>query len=281
MHESRPFELLASADVLVDDHDAVLQRWQDDLGLPAPNSRWTVDSEAAGSRWTYARLARNRHAAPTELEVIAPRRVPVGARQQGYAFIAEIAEAQGDRIAQLHSTVVATLDFDAVVERHRRAGAPHRINGPDAALPFPRLWLGFRAGDADGYDPSADEGLRLEVIPFAVLGYPDRSEAPKPEPDRPAGAVRRITGRLLLVDDLDSVLARLERNLGWAPDGGGAGRGRIPTGPDGLRPPGQRRPRAGRGAGRREQHGWSLRPPVGRGRVRHLARRCRSRSDRR
>jgi len=215
---SSPFELLASADVLVDDHDVVLRRWQEAAGLPEQNPRWTRTPPGTGTRWTYARLGRDRHRSPTELEVISPWEVPPpGPRPVGYPYIGEIADAQGDRPSKLHSTVVSTNRFDEVVARLRDEGAPHRIDEPDEHLPFPRLWVGFHPGRPDQYDPAADGGIRLEVLPHEVLGYPDpaaRREEPEPAP----GALRRIAARLILVDDLDDVLGRLQRNFAWTPD---------------------------------------------------------------
>ena len=218
MGTSTPFELLASADVLVDDHDVVLRRWQDAAGLPAQNPRWTLTPPGTGTRWTYARLGRDRHRSPTELEVISPWDVPPpGPRPEGYPYIGEIADAQGDRPSKLHSTVVSTHHFDEVVSRLQTTGAPHRVDAPDTNLPFPRLWVGFHPDRPDVYDPAADGGIRIEVLPHAVLGYPDPSAPPKEEEDRPPGTMRRIVARLILVDDLDDILARLERHFAWSP----------------------------------------------------------------
>jgi hypothetical protein len=212
------FELLVSGDAVVADHDMAVARCQEEWALPAVHRNWTSAPPGAGSKWSFARLQRDRRLAPTAFEILG---IPYDApgpdeRPEGYAYLPEIAEAQGDRPVRNHSTVVSTLDLDEVVARLTATGGEFRLDPPHAQMPFPRLWIGFSDAHPDRYDPATDGGLRLEVLPHAPLGMPDPVPAPEPVPLEP-GAPVRIVARTVLVTELDAVLLTLATNFDWHP----------------------------------------------------------------
>lgn len=210
------FEYLVSGDAIAPDHDAALRQCQQEWGLPEQRSHWTVEMPGLGAKWTFARIQADRRAAPTALEILGvPFRRPAAAeRRPGYAFMPEIAASQGDRPARNHSTVLSTNDMEAVADRLSSAGARFRRDDADEFLPFSRLWLGFSQSGGEVYDPSADAGLRIEIIPHDKLLMPEPDNTfvpPLPEPGSPV----RMVARTLLVPELDAALTTLDRNLGW------------------------------------------------------------------
>jgi hypothetical protein len=212
------FDLLVSADVLVDDHDQVLGRLSQ-LAVPPSSPRATVMPDGWNTRWTFAWVSRDRFRAPTRLEVIAPL-APVAPERPApnYPFIEEIATSQGPRPSKLHSTVIAVSDIERLVTRLEDRRLPHRLFGADGHLPFPRLWLGFESGEGDTYVPTVDGGLRIEVLPYAPLGIPTDDSAFRAGPVDETNLIRRIESRLILVTDLDETLSHLASSLDWTPD---------------------------------------------------------------
>ena len=107
----------------------------------------------------------------------------------------------------------ASKTFDAVVEHVRANGLRHIVYPPDAALPFPRLWLGLSPDD-DEYEAAVDGGLRLEVIPYEGLRIPEATyDGPRPD-----GSFERMVARTFLVDDVAGTLDRVRVCLGWDGD---------------------------------------------------------------
>jgi hypothetical protein len=212
------FELLVSGDAVAPDHDAALRLCQQEWGLPEQRPTWTVESPGLGAKWTFARVQSDRRAAPTALEILGVpfHRPAPHERSATYAFIPEIAAAQGQRPSRNHSTVLSTYDIGAVAARLAAAGASYRLDPPDEFFPFPRLWMGFSAGGGETYDPGADGGLRLEVIPHEPLRMPSVPDDFVAEPVEPGSPVR-VLARTVLVADLDGVLATLAANLDWSP----------------------------------------------------------------
>jgi hypothetical protein len=140
--------------------------------------------------------------APTTIEILA------GGGTNTAAFA-----AQRDRPVRTHATVFASKTFDSVVEHVRGNGLRHILYPPDAALPFPRLWLGLSHDDAE-YQPAVDGGLRIEVIPYEGLRIPVATyEGPRPD-----GSFERMVVRTFLVDDVASTIHRVRACLGWDGD---------------------------------------------------------------
>jgi hypothetical protein len=212
------FELLVSGDAVVADHDYAIAQCQAEWRLPAVHRNWTSAPSGAGAKWSFARLQRDRRLAPTALEILGIPYDPVAPDQRpfGYAYLPEIAAAQGDRPVRNHSTVVSTGNLDATVARLEATGGHFRLDPPKADMPFPRLWVGFSVDDPGVYDPGTDGGLRIEILPHAALAMPDPDVAARPVP-LDAGAPVRIVARTMLVEDLDPVLAAVETHLGWRP----------------------------------------------------------------
>lgn len=212
------FDILVSADAYVPDHAVAMRMVADELGIPAVSDRHIVRAPEQRTMWSFAKVHRDRRVAPTMLEILGPMEAPPGTPFPGdYDFIPEIAAAQGDRPARLHSTVVGVTDVYALAERFAGLGLPYRLNEPTDFLPLPRLWLGFGADRPGVYQPEADGGLHLEFLPSKWLGLPEPEalgDVDVPD-DRPV----RIVARTLLVADLDETLRRLEHNVGWSPSG--------------------------------------------------------------
>ena len=213
------FELLMSGDAVVPDHDAAVAQCQREWGLPAVHRNWTAAPPGSGSKWSFARLQRDRRLAPTAVEILG---IPYGSydpeeRPAGYAYLPEIAASQGDRPVRNHSTVVTAADLEAVAERLTATGGRFRLDEADANMPFSRLWIGFSDQEADRYEPATDAGLRLEVLPHDRLGMPDPGQPPQPVPLDP-GAPVRVVARTMLATDLDAVLLALDTHFGWQPE---------------------------------------------------------------
>jgi hypothetical protein len=213
------FELLVSGDAVVPDHDVAIARCQEEWGLPPVHPNWTVAPPGAGAKYSFARIQRDRHQAPTALEILG---IPYQAgesdpNQAGHAYLPDIAASQGDRPVRNHSTVVSALDVRAVAGQLAVAGGRFRLDEPDANLPFPRLWIGYSERHPGEYDPTTDGGLRLEVIPHQSLLMPDPHTA-SVRVRLDAGAPVRMVARTLVVADLDATLGALESNLGWRPE---------------------------------------------------------------
>jgi hypothetical protein len=223
------FELLVSGDAVVPDYDAAVERCSREWGLPPVHPNWVSAPPGAGGKWCFARLQPDRRLAPTAFEILGiPFHPPApGDLPDGYAYLPEIAAVQGERPARNHSTVVSATAVEPIAERIHAAGGECRLDGPDAMLPFPRLWVGFSPTRPGEYSPGTDGGLRIEVIPHSALAMPNPDPQPEPVP-LAAGAPVRIVARTLVVDDLDGTLSALNTNLGWEPDA-------VNTGVDGVR----------------------------------------------
>ena len=203
------FDLLASADLLVDDAGSAALRLQTVLGvLPARGDflqcwpRWGFESH-------WCRVAPRLGYAPTHVEIIAPYGEPDP--RLGHPHIAELYGAPQPRAYKTHSTPIAVTDLDAVIARLDRRGVTYRLDEPESELPFRRLWLGRRAGDPGHYDAAADGGLYLEFIATADMGFPIRTAPVTPEPNAGDGLVR-VAARTMVVRDLALSLEQLRLN---------------------------------------------------------------------
>jgi len=217
------FDILVSADALVDDADETLGRFDRAIGLPAPRPSWSQEPEGHGFRAWWCRVHPKLQVGPTRLEIIAPKPVEPEERDPAYSCIPEIWESQRERPVRTHSTVFATRRFEDVLEHVRRAGITHRVDEAVDELPFPRLWIGRSREDPATYDAEADGGMYLEVLPLDGLNLPEGATAYNvpPEPEYDGAELVRIVSRGFLVDDLDATLRRLADVFRWEPDAAG------------------------------------------------------------
>lgn len=205
------FEQMASADLFVDDSQKAYDVLRGPLGLFEPRGIWYQVWPDWGFDARWCRTNLDLAISPTHVEIISPLNSPDPAI--GHPQMRAMFEAQGSRLYKTHSTPIAVADVEELVRRLERAGATFRLDEPEGALPFPRLWVGRMAGKPGAYDPASDGGLYLEFVP--TLGFPTAVDASKTPP---AGhPVRRVSARTMLVDDLDSTLTALDHNLAWAP----------------------------------------------------------------
>jgi hypothetical protein len=209
------FDLLASADLLVDDASAAAQRLQRALGVLPARGLWLQQWPAWGFEAHWCRVARQLDRAPTHIEIIAPSGTPDPAVD--HPHIADLYQSQAPRAYRTHSTPVAVADLDALLARLDEAQAPYRLDLPAEELPFPRLWLGRSAECPGLYDPRADGGLYLELLPTSSLGIPILTEPVAPAA-KPGDGLVRVAARMMLVDDVNKVLQILQRTLGWEPE---------------------------------------------------------------
>lgn len=210
------FEILLSADAFVPDHAAAVRIASAELGIRLVDERRFVRAADQRAEWSFSRVHPDRRVAPTMLEFLAPldRDEPV-TRASDYAYIPEIAAAQGRRPARLHSTPVGVSDIGALADQLASRGLPFRLDAASALLPFQRLWVGFDSTAPATYRPDADGGVHLEFVPFDVLGLPPA--VPLTRLDVADGAPVRISARTLIVDDISDTLHRLDTNFGWCP----------------------------------------------------------------
>jgi hypothetical protein len=219
MSEHAPFEMLLSAEMLVDDASATLEVLIERLGIDRPRDAWRQLFPGYGFEAYWCRVGRDIGASPTRLEIISPHGEPDPALC--HPHMREIFLAQRDRPAKAHSTPITVADVAVVAAGVAARGARHRLDPPIDELPFLRLWMGFTADEPTTYRPDSDAGLRLEFIPTAGLGLPAAAAEPRP----PAGAVERrhdgsfvgIAARLFTTDDLAATTATLAHTFDWSP----------------------------------------------------------------
>jgi hypothetical protein len=208
-------DFLFSADLLVPHpRDAVAQMIET-IGLPAPGPGAYVDYPLSGYDCVFALVNKAWAVGPTRLEVIGPKHYPDTPDDNRGA---RIDEAQGENPCKTHATVVATPDLGALTEHVRSLGLRHWLQeGSPDETGFDRLWMGFSAEDENAYEPEADAGLFIEVIPSESPAFvPKLFQVPPPEPENPTpGQLLRIVSRSYLVRDLDRSLETLATNLMW------------------------------------------------------------------
>lgn len=204
------YDYMFSADIFVEDMYKQTEALVARFGVHEPGPRSIVtDSDDAHA--VICRLNRDIARAPTRLEIIQ------GTGSLGHwngHHIMEAWTSQSARPVRFHNTVFVTSDLDALAENLRERGVPTIT---DTTLEFARLWIGIAPNDRQRYDPSADAGLRMEVLEGSSFPI-DADPAGVPPPPDP-GALVRVVNRSFIVSNLDEVLATLETNLGWERDG--------------------------------------------------------------
>jgi len=210
------YDLLMSADMLVDDATSVVHDLERSVFLPPPHRSWHQAWEGWGFEAYWCRVSPDLATAPTRLQVISPLGEP--SPSVLHPAIGTVLRSYGDRPVKLHSTPVGVQDVRALAERLEKAGAAYRVDEPDEIMPFPRLWVGRPdAHDPASYDPTVDGGLFLEFVPTEELLLPESTAAAADPDPSAAGPLVRVERKSFLTEDLDLFLERLERNLDWAP----------------------------------------------------------------
>lgn len=204
-------ECLVSADLSVENPDAVAELFVATLGLPQWRPNWVHDWAARGYRAYFLRPQANRAVAPTAIEVIGPH--PEGGWNLN---LRSVHKMQGDRPMRTHNTVFSVPDPEDYVRRLRDASIPFRYDPGSGELAFGKLWIGQTMdGDSFEYDPVFDAGLFIEIVPTSSMRLPEAAEDPPTTYDVDAGAVVRAASRSFIVDDIDQTLRTVEASLGW------------------------------------------------------------------
>ncbi len=207
-------DFLFSADLLVPHpRDAVAQMIET-IGLPAPGPGAYVDYPLSGWDCVFALVNKAWPVGPTRLEVIGPKVYPETPPDNQGAYIASV---QGGNPCKTHATVIATPDLASLTDHVRSLGVRHWLQpGSPDETGFDRLWMGISADD-HLYEPDADAGMFVEVIPSDSPAFvPKLFQVPPPEPENPTpGQLLRIVSRSYLVRDLDRSLETLTTNLLW------------------------------------------------------------------
>jgi hypothetical protein len=211
------FDILLSGDAYVPDHDAAVRQAATELGIRQPDPKRFTRNPAQRTVWSMSKVHRDRRVAPTLLEFLATLPAEDGWEPgPHYDAVPEVAAAQGERPARLHSTPVGVADVRALADRLAGLGVAHRLAEPSEHYPFPRLWVGHEPQRPGVVDHHADGGTHLEFLPTSVLGLP--SPEPAPQVDVEPGAPVRITARTLIVDDLTDVVHRYREHFDWEPE---------------------------------------------------------------
>jgi predicted enzyme related to lactoylglutathione lyase len=210
------FDLLTSADLLVDDATEVVSSLNRHILLPEPRPSWHQLWPGWGFEAYWCRVRSDLTVSPTRLQVIAPHGDADPAIT--HPGIRMIYDSQEPRRVRSHSTPIAVPDLEEIRDRLVAQGCAFRVDPPDSAMEFGRLWVGRRErSDAGLYDPSVDGGLMLEFIPTAALQLPaGAAEAPAPQLTGD-GSLVRVERKSFLVRSLGHVLDALKTNFGWTP----------------------------------------------------------------
>jgi hypothetical protein len=212
------FDFLLTADVMVEDPDALASAFVERLGvLSHPNWRQAfVDHPYVA--W-FLRVHRSLAVAPTRIEPQGHRDLPNRGDPDFPAYLRSVAEFQGPaRPMKTHATVLIVQDLDRVVSRLHRLRIPFRIAPMTPDMPWERLWTGVTP-ESPYYSPEWDAGLCVEILPMWPLQIPDAVFAAPDPIDPEPGSLVRVVAKEYLVRDLDDALRQLERNLEWEPVG--------------------------------------------------------------
>jgi len=225
--DTPPFDMLLSAELLVDDASATLDLLVDRLGIERPRDSWRQLWPGWGFEAYWCRVGADLTASPTRLEIISPHGTPDPSL--AHPHMHDIFAAQGDRPSRAHSTPIAVPDVAALARRLTTRGARFRLDPLTDELPFLRLWMGFRNDEPTSYLADSDAGLRLEFVPTSALGLPPGASEPSAAGDLgpPDGRFVGVTARIFTTDDLDATIATVRATFDWSPS--------IVTEPDGGR----------------------------------------------
>lgn len=214
------FEMLLSADLMVEDADDMAARLVNKLGIHGhPNWRQGFDNHPYVAH--FLRVHKSLAVSPTRVEPQGHLDRPNQGDPLFPVFLKSLEEFQGvHRPIKTHATVVVARDLGSVIERLNRRRLPFRLAQITPEMPFDRLWVGVTP-ERPRYEPSVDGGLCVEVMPLAPLQIPaDTFTIPSPVPINPKPAdMVRVVSRGFIVRDLNDTLRRLSQNLDWEPAG--------------------------------------------------------------
>lgn len=216
------FELLMSADMMVDDPDGMTELLVSRLGIHK-HANWRQAFADHPYIAHFLRVHKSLAVAPTRVEPQVHLDRPNHGDPMFHTFLESLRDYQGRHRPMLtHSIVLAThsAKFDALMEKLMRRGLRFRMAQRTPDMPFDRMWMGCTPEDPR-YDPSVDGGLCIEVMPIEPLQMPaDTFAVPAPQPrDLKPGEMIRVSARGFIVRNLDDTLRRCSANLDWEPHG--------------------------------------------------------------
>ncbi|MCU1458905.1 MAG: hypothetical protein JWL73_2997 [Actinomycetia bacterium] len=230
-------DFLVSADLLIDDFTAVVERAQTRLGFGAPRDNWFGGAEGRGFEVVFLRAQPSLKAAPTRLEIMASRSIdPSIPMAMTLPHMPGLRRHQEAFPVRTHGTVFATSEMQTAIDRVRELGIRHWLDAKNELAPHDRLWIGVSEDGKDEWIPGDDGGLLIELVESASIpGVVESAELPDPtdlstmEP----GALVRIVARRWLVPDVDSSRDALQHTFGVEIDEaiptGRGGDGRVLT----------------------------------------------------
>lgn len=216
------FDLLMSADMMLEDPDGMAELLHNKLGVHT-HERWRQAFENHPYVAHFLRVHKSLAVAPTRLEPQWHLDAPNPGDPMFHDFLESLKDYQGRHRPMVTHAVVVTLreaEFGALIDKLMQRQLPFRMAQRTPEMPFDRLWLGTRPEDPS-YSPEVDGGLCIEIMGTEPLQMPEEifaSQLTLPRESNPGDMVR-VTARGFLVRDLDDVLQRLSSNLDWEPAG--------------------------------------------------------------
>lgn len=215
------FDLLMSADMMLEDPDGMAELLNQKLGIHKhENWRQAFDNHPYIAH--FLRVHKSLAVSPTRIEPQWHLDAPNPGDPMFHDFLESLKDYQGRHRPMMTHAVVITLPnekFSAFIDKLMRRKLPFRMAQRTPEMPFDRLWLGT-SPENPTYSPEVDGGLCIEVMGTEPLQMPAEvfaETAMQPRNSQPADMVR-VTARGFLVRDLDDVLLRLSSNLDWEPD---------------------------------------------------------------
>jgi hypothetical protein len=214
------YDLLLSADMMVDDPDGMANLLTDKLGIHQ-HANWRQAFDHHPYIAHFLRVHKSLALAPTRVEPQGHLDKPNPGDPLFHDFLESLRTYQGRHRPMLtHSVVLtcSTAKMGELIEKLVRRKQRFRLAQRTKDMPFDRFWVGATAEDPR-YTPEVDGGLCIEVIPTEPPRFPPATFAtPCPEPEGLAdGDMVRVTRRGFLVRDLSDTLSRASSNLDLEP----------------------------------------------------------------
>jgi hypothetical protein len=212
------FELLLSADMMLEDPDGMADLLESKLGIyKHENWRQAFDNHPYIAH--FLRVHKSLAVSPTRVEPQWHLDRPNPGDPMFHDFLESLKKHQGAHRPMITHSIVLAMHgskFNDFVEKLVHRKLPFRMAQRTPEMPFDRLWLGATPEDPI-YTPGVDGGLCIEVMPTEPLQMPAETYAETPAEPRNSkpGDMVRVTARGFLVRDLDHTLACLSNNLDW------------------------------------------------------------------